>query len=351
MQIKRQQDTLSSMIDYISSMTTNVTDFTVGSAVRSILDAVSIENETLYLMTYNNVSNGILEGMFSAFGFTLKKATPAKGYVTLEFFSELPNPVSIDKGTRFSNGDPNPTVYYETREEYVIPSGTKTATVQVYATVDGSVGNVLAGEITHPETSVFNVSRVYNSEPFLTGYDGETYVDAQKRFANMVEGIGKSTKASVIYGALSVEDIQLVQVDEHVGYFDVYAGDANGELTTQQQKSVSDTLDDYRAAGIKVNVFPIDRVDVDIDMDIIISKSQYDSASFRLALNKYVYDYLDTMLLDGDFIISDFMRYVMNFDPTAIYDAVLNEPSDNYITSSDEVIRAGNVNINFSVKG
>jgi len=45
------------------------------------------------------------------------------------------------------------------------------------------------------------------------------------------------------------------------------------------------------------------------------------------------------------------MRYVMNFAPTAIYDAVLNDPSDNYITSSDEVIRAGNVNINFSVKG
>ncbi len=351
MLIRRQQDILSSMIDYISSMTTNITDFTVGSAVRSILDAVSIENETLYLMTYNNVSQGILEGMFSAFGFSLKVATPAKGYITLEFYSELSNPVTIDKGTRFSNGDPNPTVYYETREQYIIPSGTKTSTIQVYATVPGTIGNVLSGEITHPETSIFNVSRVYNDESFLTGYDAETYQDAQSRFSNMIDGIGKSTKSSIIYGALTVNDIQLIQVDEHVGYFDVYVGDANGELTSQQQYDVSNALDSYRAAGIKVNVFPIDRVSLDIDLSVVISKTEYDSPSFRLALSKYIYDYLNTMLLDGDFIISDFMRYVMNFDPVAIYDTELNEPAQNYITASDEVIRAGNVNIAFSVKG
>lgn len=351
MQIKRETDILSSMIDYISSMTTNVTDFTVGSAVRSILDAVSIENETLYLMTYNNVSQGILEGMFSAFGFSLKKATPAKGYLTLEFYSELSNPVTIDKGTQFSNGDTNPSVYYQTNESYIIPSGTKSATIQVIATVSGTVGNVLAGEITHAETSIFNVSRVYNNEPFLTGYDGETYQDAQQRFSNMVEGIGKSTKASIIYGALTVDDIQLIQVDEHVGYFDVYVGDANGELTSEQQLAVLSSLDNYRAAGVKVNVYPIDRVAIDIDLDVTISSSQYDSPSFRLALNKYIYDYLNTMLLDGDFIVSDFLRYVMNFDPVAIYDLNINEPAQNYITSADEVIRAGNVNINFTVKG
>lgn len=350
MNIKRQSDILTSMIDYVSSITNDITDFTVGSAVRSILDAVSLENEALYLMTYNNVSQGILEGMFSAFGFSVRKAVPASGDLVIEFYSETTNPVTIAKGTRFSNGDPNPAVYYETLQEYIIPAGVKSASITVYGNTPGKVGNVLAGEITKPETTIFNAYRVYNTQPFLTGQDAETYQEAQSRFASMIEGLGKSTKASVLYGVLKVPGIQLANIEEHVGYFNVYAGDGNGELSYELQQDVLASLDDYRAAGIKANVFPIDRVGLDVTMTVTLSASVYNTTDFQLALNKYVYDYLDNMLLDGDFIVSDFTRYVMNFDPVAIYDLEVVSPADNYITSADEVIRAGDVNIEFSAK-
>lgn len=348
--IRRQTDILTDMIDYTASMTNKITDYSVGSVIRSIFDAVSIEGEMLYLMTYNNIEEGIESGLMSAFGFSPKAATVASGDVTIEFYSPLVSDIVIDKGTKFSNGDTDTTIYYETREPFLIPAGSYSATITVYCNQSGKSGNVLSGEISHSETSIYNVSRVYNSEPLLNGAPEETYNQARDRFNKMIESIGKATRSSIIYGALSVADIQLAQVYEHVGYIDVYVGDANGLLTADKQAEVSSVLDIYRAAGIKVNVYPIDRTAIDVSMSITVTDTSYVTSDFKLAVQEYVYDYMNNMVLNSDFIYNDFVRYVLNFDTALIYDVTLTTPTENYITQPDEVIRAGNITINYNTR-
>lgn len=346
--IKRQSDILTDMIDYTASMTNKITDYSVGSVVRSIFDAVSIEGEMMYLMTYNNIQEGIEEGLMSAFNFTPKSATSASGDVTIDFYSPLVSDIIIDKGTRFTTGDTDTAIYYETKTSYLVSAGESSATITVYCNTTGKEGNLLSGEISHIETSINNASRVYNSEPFLNGAPEETYSSARDRFTQMIESIGKSTRAAILYGALAVPDIQLAQVYEHVGYVDVYAGNANGMLSSDKQKEVSSALDDYRAAGIKVNVFPIDRTALDVSMSVTVTDSSYVTSDFKLALQEYVYDYLNNMILDSDFIYNDFVRYILNFDSSLIYDVTLTAPTGNYITQPDEVIRAGKIEINYT---
>ena len=81
--IKSQSDVLTSLIDYTSSVTNKITDYSVGSVIRSIYDAVSIEEETLYVLMQQNIEEGIASGLLSAFNFSPKPAQKAYGDLTL----------------------------------------------------------------------------------------------------------------------------------------------------------------------------------------------------------------------------------------------------------------------------
>lgn len=349
--IKSQSDVLTSLIDYTSSVTNKITDYSVGSVIRSIYDAVSIEEETLYVLMQQNIEEGIASGLLSAFNFSPKPAQKAYGYLTLEFYTPLGNDIRIDRGTRFDTGDVNSTLYYETQEVYVVPRGSSSAVVTVYAVQPGEIGNVISGEITHAESTIYNLSRVYNVNPFLTGSDEETYTQARDRFKAMIDSIGKGTKASMLYGALSVDGIQLAKLEEFVGYVNVYAGDANGLLTLDQQQQVLTALDDYRAAGIKVNVYPIDRTAIDITMTVNIRGVGYATDDFKLAFERYIYNYVNSLDINSNFIYNDFLRYVLDFDNTLIMDVSIATPTENYVTRPEEVLRAGNVNVTYVEMG
>lgn len=347
MLLKRQTEILTSLMDYTGGVTNKITDYSVGSVIRSIYDAVSIEGETLYLMTFNNIQEGIEQGLLSAFNFSPKEAQKAYGDITIEFFSPIANAITIDKGTRFSTGSVDSPIYYETRNSYYIPTGSKSAVLSVQANVAGTIGNVLSGEITYPESTIYNVSRVYNQYPFLTGTEEETYLEARQRFNSMIQSIGKATADSLIYATLSVPGIQLAKIEEFVGYVNIYAGDANGLLTPDLQTLVSTTLDNYRAAGIKVNVLPIDRTALDVTMSITVSDLTYVTNDFKLAFEKYINDYINNLPLNGNFIYNDFVRYVLNFDTRLLLDVTLASPTQNYITGPEEVLRAGNIQISY----
>lgn len=347
MLIKKQSDILTDLMDYTASMTNKITDYSVGSVIRSIYDAVSIEGEMLYLMTFNNIQEGIESGLMSAFNFSPKAATKATGTLTIEFYSPISSPIVISKGTRFSTGLTNDDLYYETTNAYTVSSGLQTIDIEVQASVAGTVGNVLPGEITKPETSIYNVSQVYNTLPFLTGTDEETYDEARTRFNLMVESIGRGTNHAILFGALSVPEIQLAKIEEFVGFINLYVGDANGLLSPELATDVSNAIDNYRAAGIKVNIYPISRTAVDVDMTITVTDMSYITDGFKLAIQKYAYDYINNLGLDSDFIYNDFVRYILDFDSSLIWDVDVNTPDENYSTGPEEVIRAGNINISY----
>ena len=335
------------MMDYTASMTNKITDYSVGSVIRSIYDAVSIEGEMLYLMTFNNIQEGIESGLMGAFNFTPKPATKAYGDITIVFYSTIQTPLILSKGTRFTTGSTTSDIYYETTDQYTIPTGSTTAVVRVQASVPGVVGNVLAGEITQSTTSLYNVSQVYNVSPFLTGTDEETYEEARNRFNDMILAIGRGTNTAIIYGALSVPEIQLAKLEEFVGYINLYVGDANGNLTTEQQQALVPVIDNYRAAGIKVNIYPITRTSLSIDMTITVTDTSYLTDGFKLAIQKYAYDYINSLDLNSDFIYNDFIRYILNFDSSLIWDVDVSNPTGNYTTGPEEVVRAGNIDITY----
>ena len=101
MLFKKQADILLDLIDYTSNVTNKITDFNVGSAIRAIYDAISIESENLYMLTLENISEGIEQGLMQSFDFTVREAAFAYGDIAVEFSSPTTVDTLLPKGKSF----------------------------------------------------------------------------------------------------------------------------------------------------------------------------------------------------------------------------------------------------------
>lgn len=347
MRIKRQSEILSNMIDYTSSITTSVTDFTVGSAIRSMYDAFSIEEESLYMLTMENINEGIEKGLMASFGFVPKEPVASYGDVTVEFYTAPEQDMYVSKGTKFMTSAYSTSLYYTTTKAYIVPAGSRSFTMQVEANQTGTIGNVRAGEITRVEANLYNVSRIYNTEDFLTGTDGESYPDTLKRFALFIESIGRATKNAIKYGALTVPYIDTAYVYERIGRVDVYVADRNGNLTAEQQRDVLEALEDYRPAGIELNVWPMFKKEIAVEATVTVTNLNEANSAVQGDIKQQIRNYLNSFTADQDFVLHDLERLILNYDNDLIYDVNIMNITDNYKVAEDEIIRSGEITLTF----
>jgi hypothetical protein len=90
-----------SMIEWMNSVAKKITDYTVGSVVRTMFESVAREIEEIYYRTYTGLSDAQTEGVYTAFDFPKKGASKASGTVT--FYKTAPDNVKdyvIGLGTR-----------------------------------------------------------------------------------------------------------------------------------------------------------------------------------------------------------------------------------------------------------
>jgi hypothetical protein len=86
---KRMSDIYARLVDLTLTNTSDVNDFSVGSAIRAIYEAFSIELEQFYILTRENILEAIEDGVYSSFGFQRKNAQKAYGNVVITFNNPL----------------------------------------------------------------------------------------------------------------------------------------------------------------------------------------------------------------------------------------------------------------------
>ena len=342
MLFRKQADILVDMIDGVSVETNRLTDFNVGSAARALFDAFSIEAENLYMLTVENISDGIESGLMSAFDFSPRDATYAYGDLKVTFNNAVTTQIVIPVGATFSTGDTSSNLKFKTRDSYIVYPGTTSITITVYANSTGTVGNVEANSITVVESNIYNVATVTNPESFLTGTDEETYEQTRSRFQLFVESIGRATKNSLKYGALTVPEVHSVYVYEQVGLVTVYAADANGNLPSQVQSNLEQVLEDYRPAGIQLVVSPMTKTLVDVTVNVKFLNENLVTQQTLNSLAQVVRNHLNSLDADADLVLSKLATEVMNSDDN-LADLEIVEPSDNIEVADSAIIRAGNI--------
>lgn len=350
LKIKRLSDILAELVDYTGTHTDEITDFTTGSVVRSIYEAISMVIEQLYQLSTENVTWAIDHAILDAFDYSPRDAQRAYGYVTVDLYTPLTQDVTLGRGTSFfSSEDGNKTLYFETIEPYLIPQGSTSFKVEVYCTQAGEIGNIPPNYIDNITTTQLSVTGVTNDEAFLTGRDEETAEELKKRFRSFVNTRARATKNAVEYAVNSVPEVTGCYIKVGTGEFTIYAHDANGDLPDSLYNNIIDAVKDkYNPVGTEWHVSPLTKVKVSLQVNLAVTDVSYVTDTFTESLRNYISDYLNHFNADDDLIATEVAQKVLGY--SGIIKDVQFVGGATYTTSAEEIIRAGNIYISISDK-
>lgn len=269
--IIRAEDRVASMIDWFTGICKTITDFVVGSKIRSKFETIAVEMEAQDYAWYQSLKKAIPIALYRAFDFELQPAQAAIGSAVFSIPAPLDISITIPANTivgtiaSLSAGE----VLFKTVVDASIGIGqTTTVDIPIQCTVAGTIGNVALGTIIAVKSTVIGASSLaVNNESAVTGgSERETEDERRLRFIEYVKTLSKGTADAVIYGAKTTylasangvitERVQsaviyepfLHSLIEPVGKFEcyVYNGEtgASDELVTEAQK----IIDGYRTA-------------------------------------------------------------------------------------------------------
>ncbi len=339
MKVKKLSDILSRLIDVTLVNTTAINDFTVGSTIRSIYEAISMEMEQLYSLTRENIYWGIQESVLSAFDFNRKKPKQAFGNIKITFNTTLTQEMIIPRGTAFESSlsDYLGVASFQTMKAYSVPSGSTQAIIEVYCTQAGTVGNFPKNTINRMLNSMSNIKSITNEQDFLTGQDEESIDALKNRFRTFVETRSRATKKAIEYGVRSIDEIAGVYVYEQTGFVTVYCHDNNGNLSDDLKTKVETALETYRPVGIKLVVSPVTLVTFSLTVNVFMD-SAYISTGMQKRIQTAVNAVLNTKQVGNNFILAEITQAVMNLDDNNIKNVSI-------VVSGNVTVKDGEVQI------
>jgi uncharacterized phage protein gp47/JayE len=344
LQIKTFREILQDMASWVVYNNPKLNNFRVGSALRTILEAVAVELEAMYFKMKKAFSQAVEESIANSFNFYQQAAIPSSGTVIMEFRGYLAQKLLIPKGFRFSTQPVGgKVVYFETKEEVLCPEGTLSAVLDIRCIEAGTVGNVPANSITLSVTPLSVISKIYNTEAFINGEAEESKEEYKKRFNQYIETLARGTVSSIQYGCLKVPGVSGAYVSDQIGEIKAYVHDAAGNLSTELKKQVEDTLIDYRPAGTGVLVLPVNKRPVDVDITITI-KEGFNVDAYKNLVKSSVTIFLNNFVVSKSLTRAELITHIMGIDKNAIVNAVISLQQDITIVNF-ELIRAGTLNV------
>lgn len=345
LQIKSMYDVFNDLVEWITAKTDKITDFNVGSAARTLTEAISIQFEEFYFAMKQNVLYAIENSVYNSFGFELKLSKASSGYVTVNFKEALPGDLTFPQGTVFCTSPIYGYIYFESTEEIYAQKGSTSVMIPIQCKTTGTVGNVPAKSITTIVTSNTVIEEVYNEASFTNGINEETSAERKKRFQNYIKTLARGTSDAIVYGCLEVEGVAGAWCDDnYVGYVKVYAHNSDGELPEELRQKIITNLQNYRAGGIEVEVLPIVKKPIDITLRIMIG-NDYDTDTYQELIYALVVNYMNEYSVANNFYTADIIHSIKSAYEDIVINISVVTGEDTQI-GENELVRPGKVIIN-----
>ncbi len=349
----RDFDTIvSDMVAYIVANSPQITDLNPGSVIRSFCEGVGLTTEELYVGVYLGFRKYLSNIKTDVFGFEKKAGVKA---TTNVIFSRAGSSgdVTIPSATRVQTA--SGLKFATTAQIQILDGNNDSNPVEVEADKIGVAYNVALNTITIMIDTIDGVDSVTNANAATGGVDRETDYEFEKRFQAYVEGIGRTNVAGVVYGALSVDGITSVSVDElfpPVGNVNVklYIDDgSSGGVSSAKVQEVQDVIDGdgeneagYRSAGVNVLVVAPSIVTQDVTMSVTAA-SGVAIDQMKVDINSVLTNYVNTLGVGADIIYNELVAAVM--EVYGVVDCDITVPSSNVTIASSQVGRLGTVTI------
>ena len=342
LQIKSHFELLTNLIDWITARTDKITDFNIGSAARTMTEAVSIQLEEFYYAMKQNVLYAIETSIYEAFDFDLRRESYATGYVTVEFTEPLPGDMSFKAGTIFSTSAAYNYLYYESTEDIYATVGTVSIMIPVRCKTAGIIGNVPANAIHFIVNGNPVIKQVYNATAITNGTDEETPYERKKRFQAYIKTLSRATRDAIIYGCLEVEGVTGAWLDDnYIGYARLYAHNSDGELPEELRQAILANMENYRAAGIEIEVLPIVTEKINLSLRIMI-ENDYNADTYDELIQDLIVDYMNQYTVASNFYLTDIIHAIKSAYEDVVINIRIIQGADQNI-ASNQLIRAGSI--------
>lgn len=293
---KSMEDLVQRMTDWTRGVTTKITDFRVGSRIRTIYEAVALITEELYDKVYRTHKVLIEENIYTVLGFPKRQATFSSGIVVFGRGTPSDSNYLINAGTvvRTKATKTQAPVEFRTTQDVLLSIGQTSVASPVVCVVPGLAGNVESGTIVDFVTKPSGVDTVTNPNLTGGGLEQETRDEQKVRFVKYLKSLMRGTLAAIEYGAMTaelkngsglvLERVVTSRAFEYLpsrkGEVDVYVwngvNEASEALRAEALKIVTGYYDPntgepvygYKPAGILVTVYSATSKAVTIRLDV-----------------------------------------------------------------------------------
>lgn len=350
-------------------------DFTVGSVLRAILEAVAgvqlwlqslvasvLQQAFLSSSTAAQVDYWLLNN-FPVFGGRLG-ATYATGSVTFSRYTSTSSAlVLVGAFVRTADGtqtfavvaDTTNALYVPASNGYLIPAGTSGATIAVEAMAAGTGGNVAANTITQIVGAVPYVDTVNNVTAFTNGVAAESDAAVKVRFQNWQE-----TRASGTYAAVenAVENVQanltysvapnaVADGTYTPGSFVVTIDDGSGSTPAPTVATVANAVNLVRPIGSTAIVQAANKVLANVTMTLAM-QTGYSVSVAQGAVSTAITSYINALPVGGvmPYSIISKVAYDASAGIANITSITLNGGTIDIVPTASQVVRAGAIVVN-----
>lgn len=302
-------DITADMIEGVRGRTDKITDFNVGSVIRTLLEANAIELDDYYQAIYFGLLEAIPTSIYIGFGFDLLPAVAASGTISFTRIGAS-DALTIPAGTVLTSLAGNT---YTTDAGLVLAINQTIGTVRASATVAGASGNADPNALSLTTTFSAAITAT-NLSSMAAGQDAETDDQRAQRFALFIKSIARGTISAIEYAAtipsiknettgVVIEKTQRVSTYEEPGHVMLYIHNGSTGATSGLVTAVQAMIDGYRdpqtlswvggyrPTGMRVEVVAMTETPLDVSIEVTKRASASQAAVTNLllgAIGRYI---------------------------------------------------------------
>lgn len=369
LQLQNFQTMLQNMAASSKGACSKLIDFTVGSVLRSIMEAgasIGLWLQFLILTVLQGTrlatSTGSQCDSFGAdFSFSRLPATNATGTVTFSRFTPTAAAlIPAGKQVRTADGtqtfivttDTTNSLWNASMTGYLIPAGSASGTVPVQSLNLGTQANVLAGAINLIVGAISGVDTVTNQSALAGAVNAETDPAFKLRFANYIQTRAQCTLAAINYAITSVQQNISCSISEFVnaalaytpGSFVAFIDDGSGNPPAATIQAASTAVNLSRACGIQYAVQGPSTITANITFTLTVGAGVI-KANILASVESAVAAWIDTLTMGSPMPYTKLAQqiYAANAGINNVSNLLVNGATADLGGAANQVVRAGTV--------
>jgi len=329
---KKFEEIYTNMVQKSQEKVPTLTDFQVGSVIRTMYESFAYEIGILYeqlnqvyLSAFIDSAEGSqLEMLVALLG--IQRGLPDFAEGTVTFQRDLGTDIiEIPVGTLVTTEDSekSPKKAYTTIESQIFPANSKTLDVKIQAVEPGEEQVTKEETINIMPLPVTGIKSVINKSPIqFTGKKTETDEELRKRAKIALISSGKASNIALENALLSqpsVKEVKLIErfnePDKKYGLVDIFVDGVDFSNETKVQ-SLKNQIDKVRAAGVFVRLqsaipVPIDAV-FKIEINPGIKISEMERKTIEKSVEESIIAYISQIKMGQPLLFSQLTRQILS---------------------------------------